>query len=361
MTAATSTYNTPPFVTQADSAGYRTCGAACLSMVYSALGKPVSGSAIWPKICKQNKAGILSSTTHLMVSHALSCGFAAVAVQARSPIQILRACLDSGIYAILNHRCQNGDSAGHYTTLVDMDDQNVILHDPFVGPARRVPHADLLNLWQPLSYGSEIAGNVIVCVSAVSQDPANCNLCKAAIPSDAECPECGTLVPLRPAAPLGCIDSRCLGRLWSFLCCPKCDHMWTFDVSERQRAQGPGLHPQGIELPTRSAESIDLTPLFAAFDKFCDHIREIPGAETHTRIRQQLDFIRASKEKLKQAQVEMGAFHAMRRQQSETKLQEAQRRLELHKQKMKDLGTPGPPLDANELGRALLQELGFTS
>ncbi len=86
----------------------RTCGAECLTMVYRSLGKEVKQEEIWPAISKPNRFGVVSSTTHLMCQDALNRGFAAVAFQARHPLQVLRICHNLGIHAILNHPSSPG-------------------------------------------------------------------------------------------------------------------------------------------------------------------------------------------------------------------------------------------------------------
>jgi ABC-type bacteriocin/lantibiotic exporter with double-glycine peptidase domain len=134
---------------QHDLKSSRTCGAACLSMVYRSFGKKIAQDEIWPAIAKPNRFGSLSSTTHLMTRDALKRGIAAVAIQARSPLQALKGCRDKGICAILNHRLSDDVATGHYSVLIDLDDRNVVLHDPLYGPARRLLHSELLQIWKP--------------------------------------------------------------------------------------------------------------------------------------------------------------------------------------------------------------------
>lgn len=149
-----------PYEKQYDLKSSRTCGAACLSMVYRSFGKAIAQDEIWPAIAKPNRFGSLSSTTHLMAADAVSRGIAAIVIQARHPLQALRLCRDSGVRAILNHRLRNHVAIGHYSVLVDIDETHVILHDPLYGPLRRASHAELLSLWQPRFPTCEIAGNV---------------------------------------------------------------------------------------------------------------------------------------------------------------------------------------------------------
>src|ERR1039458_7519142 len=73
---------------------------------------------------------------------------------------------ESGIRAILNHRPSADSTAGHYTVLVEVEAQDVVLHDPYYGPSRRVSHAELLELWQPGFSNSEIAGYILIAIAA---------------------------------------------------------------------------------------------------------------------------------------------------------------------------------------------------
>jgi len=133
-----------------------------------------------------------------MARDALSRGFSAVAVQARHPLQVLRLCRDAGIRAILNHRLKRETPTGHYSVLVDIDDKNVVLHDPLNGPSRHLSHAELLELWQPHFSNSEIAGNGLIGVATRPPAISGCRLCHTPIPSSVECPKCKQPVSLEP-------------------------------------------------------------------------------------------------------------------------------------------------------------------
>ena len=203
----------------------RGCGAACLSMIYRSFGKEVPQDEIWPAIAKQNPAGSIASTTHLMAADALSRGLAAVAIQARHPLQALRLCQEAGIHVILNHRLHANSAAGHYTVMVDLDTYHVVLHDPSFGPSRRLTQAELLALWQPHFSNSEIVGNVLI---AIGEDPPQapaCRFCHTLTPPSINCPRCNKPIALRPSAVLGCVKRECIARMWSYICCPSCDFM----------------------------------------------------------------------------------------------------------------------------------------
>jgi hypothetical protein len=161
-------------------------------MVYRSLGKEVPQAQIWPAIAKPNRAGNLASTTHLMAQDALTRGFSAIAIQVRHPLQALRICRHYGVRAILNHRLQQDAPTGHYSVMVGLDEENVVLHDPYYGAARNVPHAKFLELWQRRFPNSEIVGNMLIGVAAQPAPTTVCQVCQTPIPSTAKCPKCPT-------------------------------------------------------------------------------------------------------------------------------------------------------------------------
>jgi len=359
-----------PFEMQSDPQTNRACGAACLSMVYRSFGKEVPQAKIWPAIAKENRLGSLASTTHLMAQDASSRGFRALAVQARHPLQALKLCRESGIRAILNHRLNRSVPTGHFTVLVDIDGKDVFLHDPFLGPSRRLSHAELLELWQPRFPNSEIVGNVLIGIADQPTLANSCWLCQSTIPATVECPNCKKPVALQPNTVLGCMNTDCVTRIWEYICCPFCDFTWTFSLQAGQS----GMHPFPLDPsitstsnsgstdaqgPSTAEHSPWMKPLFNEINKFCDHIRGIPGAAGHPDIKKQLDMIGINMERLVLAQAEMLTYQKMAQAQI-AEMQEASRlKKEIHRKKMEELNRPAPPLDGNALGHALLKNLGF--
>src|SRR5215467_10637735 len=200
-----------PYEGQSDLQTNRGCGAVCLSMVYGSFGKEVPQAEIWPAIAKQNRFGSLASTTHLMAQDASNRGFRAVAIQARHPLHVLRLCRAAGIRAILNPRVKRDSTAGHYTVLVDIDAKDVVVHDPLFGAARRLSHAELLELWLPQVPNSEIAGAVLIALAAPGPPAiAACEFCHTPMPLTVGCPRCGKPTGLQPGEALGCIREGCV-------------------------------------------------------------------------------------------------------------------------------------------------------
>ena len=293
---------TVPYDRQTDTQTRRDCGAACLSMVYRSLGKEVTTAEIWPKIAKKNNFGSIASTTHLMVKDAMSRDLAAVAFVTRHPLQTLRHCCESGTRAILNHRQTADSPAGHYTVLVDVDARDVVLHDPMSGPSRRVPHDELLELWQPRLPASEIPGYLLIAIADEPPAATACWLCHAPLPAAVACPRCKEPVGLQPAGALGCLDNSCVARMWHYLCCPACDYLWN-SASATPPATGAGdARAQAGAGASTQEEALNFSPLFAELDKFCNLILGMPAAANHPDIKRNLDALAARKEELKKAQ-----------------------------------------------------------
>jgi peptidase C39-like protein len=352
---------TMPYERQSEPETARMCGAACLNMVYRSFGKGIPQSQIWPSIAKPNRAGQLASTTHLMARDALTRGFAAIAIQVRHPLQALRICRHFGIRVILNHRLKPDASTGHYSVLVDLNEKNVVLHDPYYGPAQTMPHAQLLELWEKRFSNSETAGHMLIGITAQPFSLAACQLCQTPIPSVVPCPKCARQVFLQPSVLLGCLNNACPGRMWNYICCPACDYTWTFTVKlpaahHQSEASNPAPSPKSIE---PAVPEWDLTPLFTKLDEFRNHILSFPEAAAHPEIKKQLDFLASTKETLILGLAEQAAHRKAHQEQRAEVERTARQKAETHDKKMKELKTPSPPLDGNALGQALLQSLGL--
>jgi Papain-like cysteine protease AvrRpt2 len=343
-----------PYEAQTDPQTNRGCGAASLSMVYKSFGKEIPQAQIWPLIAKPNRFGSVASTTNLMALHAIGQGLSAVVIQARHPIQVLRLCRDAGVRAILNHRLKANLAAGHYSVLLDVDDKDVILHDPYHGAAHRVPHAELIDLWRPSAPVSEIVGNILI---GIAENPAAlpaCVFCHTAIPAQVNCPKCAKPVVLSPPAVLGCIRDGCIARMWNFVCCTACDSL--FDETGKSVDPFPAASstPKStFPLPP------DLDPVLEQIEKFCAKVMSRPRVAENKDVRAQIEFIRAQAEKLKPAQAEELAAIKAFADKLTAFAAASQEKVQANKQRVADLNTPLPPLDGNALGAALLKNLGF--
>ena len=346
-----------PYESQSRMDPKRGCGAACLSMVYRSFGKEVSQEEIWPAISKPNRFRQVSSTTHLMTKDALSRGFHAVALQARHPMQALRLCLVSGTRAILNHRVSRESGAGHYSVLVGIDAKEVILHGPVLGAARRLPPAELLDLWLPQTPDSETAGAVLIAVGPANSNPGpQCEFCHTAMPAAAVCPQCHKPTLLRPAAVLGCLRDGCIARMWNWVCCPACDHPFTVIDDNPRPTEDASPKPANTASPTTE---LDLSPVFNQVEKFVQHILTIPGAADHPDIKKQIEVMEQYKVKLKETHARESAARAATMAGLTAMQEEYQQRMEGHRNRKEPEKPPPLRLDGNALGHALLKKLGF--
>lgn len=355
-----------PYDKQIDSQASRTCGAASLRMVYRSLGRDIPQHEIWPAISKLGPLGGPASTTHLIAQDAVNRGFHAVAIQARHPLQVLRLCREWGIRAILNHSLERGSPAGHYSVLVDLDDRYVLLHDPLFGPARRLTHAELLALWRPQVPNSEILGNVLIPISGAVPEKPECEFCHTALPRKVSCPKCKRPVGLQPGAILGCMREGCVARMWNYLCCPACDCMWTFSLQPSDRCLDSSTTPNGVSAEPPEADESDADPwklerFSGELDKFLAFVATLPNMADHPELKRQLDFIAGSKERLKLAQAEELARIKAKHEKLDAQREAMRQKQEARRKQLEESSKPLPPLDAGELARALLRNLGLTA
>ena len=199
------------------------CGAAALAMVYRSLDLSCSQREVWGEIAQPDRDGRLAAKTHLLARDAVRRGLAAVVLEAADPWPILGRAAATETRVILNHRLEAESSSGHYTVLVDVDEEHVTLHDPRLGPFRRIGRAEFLELWLPGSDPSEIVGHVLIGIETSSELRRDCPVCGTAVPRTAICAGCGATIRLRPVAVLGCVRADCSNRIWRRVFCPECD------------------------------------------------------------------------------------------------------------------------------------------
>jgi hypothetical protein len=211
------------FEKQEDAPGRRMCGAAALCMVYRSFGADVKQQEVWPTVSRPNSGGEGRAHSYLLGADALKRGYAALTLQARDPWRALELAAANGLRTIVNHRLSLTSGAGHFTVVVAVEEDAVVVHDPQVGPHRRISRAEFLKLWQADRWRSEVTGNVLVAFAAAPGSPCLCRICGASCPWSTLCAACGKTIPLQPAAVLGCIATSCGARVWEQIYCPSCD------------------------------------------------------------------------------------------------------------------------------------------
>jgi len=200
----------------------RSCGAAVLCMVYRSFARACTQSEIWERIAQPGPWGVPRTNTKRLGADLRDQGLNALILQARQPWQILRQCAAHGIRVILNHLLRSDSPIGHYSVVVAVQDEHLVLHDPAGEAERQLARTELLELWEPSAGRSEIAGHVLVAVCAAPQE-GTCTLCETPTPAFVPCPRCREAIVLQPVAALGCVAPRCPARLWERLFCPQCD------------------------------------------------------------------------------------------------------------------------------------------
>lgn len=198
----------------------RGCGAASLAMACRAFGRDVAQADVWAAIARANPRGIAEARSFELAAHAIALGLAAATIRARDPWAALSACARGPALAIVNHRPTPGRRDGHFSVLLDVEPDAVVLHDPRVGPFRRVPRREFLAMWSPDGPRSEIVGHVLVAIAPRSDLASDCPDCLGPVPATLPCPSCRFEIP---TAPLACSTSGCPGRFWDRLYCPGCD------------------------------------------------------------------------------------------------------------------------------------------
>lgn len=218
------TLETIPYEAQVDvETSRRMCGAAALAMVYRSFGKEVTQEELFPKITGRSLRGAIHAKTYLLCRDALGNGFLGLVVSAREPWKLLQNAKRPGTRTIVNHRIAEDSPAGHYSVVVDVDEDGIVLHDPRLGPERRVARDAFLRLWQPHGPRSEIAGYTAVVVTSNPMALHSCPNCSTMVPMAATCEQCKKVIPIHPGLVLGCALPGCGERTWAKLFCPYCD------------------------------------------------------------------------------------------------------------------------------------------
>ena len=200
------------------------CGAAALAMVYRSLGLIESQELIWRCIESGSTRGTL---TIALARHALDRALLASVVQVSDPWMLLERCGEQNVRVIVSHRLESGRRGGHFSVLTALDEDAVMLHDPFLGP-RRLLRNDFLELWQAARPGATIAGSIVLTIGVEHPVLAwACPLCDRNGMETVRCASCGGAFAIGPMAILGCLRQGCPMRSWERLHCPYCDHAWS--------------------------------------------------------------------------------------------------------------------------------------
>jgi hypothetical protein len=334
-----------PYERQSDPLSNRMCGAAALCMVYRSFGFSASQAELAPKLRGPGESPGSAARSYLLAQDALARGLGAVVLRLRDPLRSLRQCQGRAIRLILNHRLHLESPSGHFTVLVKAGEREVIVHDPQYGANTSILLTDLVELWRPQGGVSEISGNVLIALANGRTPTAPCPQCRKALPESLGCPVCGKAVPLHPAAVLGCMDASCSGRAWEIIFCPYCD-------ASLVEAPGPGLRSQLARKPAgKDDDPMKLKGLNEELDKFIAMLQKASKGPHAAYLQKQITTIRKYQADLIELQKPEAAQRQAKAAPPPTPSPEPVPPPE-------PSGTnPRPPVDWNELGRKLVEEI----
>jgi hypothetical protein len=354
-----------PYERQTDPTSNRMCGAAALCMVYRSFGITASQVELAPKLTGPKASGNSAARTYLMAQDALARGLGAVVFRAKDPLGTLKACQDRPVRLVLNHRMNLESPRGHFSVLVRVADEHVVVHDPQIGPSTRILATDLLKLWRPLGGASEITGNVLAAFGKDRQAADPCPKCETVVPETITCPGCRKPILLQPAAVLGCMNATCPERTWAALFCPYCDS--TVVDASGKTAEAPGETPAapstGATPSTGKPGEIDDDPLkIKSLSQEIDKFVAVIMAGTNCQPSPYLQSLLTTIGKYQGQMLELQKKEAaqIRAKAAEPPKAPAPARQPAAVPPPPPAQPPErPPVDWNELGRQLLVELGL--
>jgi hypothetical protein len=199
------------------------CGAAALAMVYRSLGREATQDEIWEKVGRKRATGQWDSRTYLLCQDAIRRGLVGLIIQAQPPgWKVLEACQRHQLRVILHHRVKPHSTQRHFSVLLDLDDESIVLHDPLNGPEQRHGRAAFLELWGASGPGQQPGSMLVALADPAGLTAYQCPTCNQPTLTPT-CGGCDQPLRLEPAAALGCADRACAAALWSRIHCPSCD------------------------------------------------------------------------------------------------------------------------------------------
>src|SRR5262249_11920064 len=284
-----------------------------------------------------------SARSYLLAQDALSRGLSAVVFRVRDPLTNLRRSRHPSVRLILNHRLHSESPSGHFTVLVQIGEQEVIVHDPQRGPNVRLSLTGVAELWRPMGGTSEVTGNVLVAVARGRTSSTPCPRCGNTFPDVLVCPGCRKAFPVQPTAVLGCRDAACPERRWEVLFCPHCDTGMA-EVGASSSLTG--------EPPEAQSDPLRLNELGHALDTFIAVLIRVSDGNLPVALQNHITTIQ-------RCQAQMLAF-----QKSEAADRKSTVGAPVAQPPEPDpLSNPSAataPVDWNELSRTLIREIGWT-
>lgn len=201
----------------------RMCGASCAVMILRSYKKHVDRNKIWKSLKQPDTKGGEFIKTYRLVDYFLNRKLVSLAVRVKDPIKALDLCVEKNVNAILVCRANKESAEGHFMTLVDSDENNVVVHDPELGPRRVIEKTVLRDLFEPDSVKPETTPRMIILISDSHDHSASCANGHKKYSVPCENPRCGFEIPLGFYDALGCPIPSCSTSNVENIICPKCD------------------------------------------------------------------------------------------------------------------------------------------
>lgn len=191
----------------------RACGAIALVDVLTRLGVKTDIRSVWPHVAMPDPFGTWSAKSYRLARQARDLGFRAGVLQCHRERawDALVRCARLGVAVIINHQAMAARHEGHFSTLVSISEEVIVLDDPILRSQIQIPRKHFLNHWSP---NDEITGHVLIAIGGRSKINST--------GSAPQCPRCKTALSLQPSELFTAQDWNHDG-LWDRFFCVECD------------------------------------------------------------------------------------------------------------------------------------------
>jgi len=213
----------PPFISfEAQPRSSRRCGAACVAMVLRSFKKMAKQGPIWAQLREAGPLGKQHIRSISVARYLTMRKLVTTVIRVKDVPKAVRTIAATELRTILVHHREAGSNEGHFTVLLSATDDDVVVHDPFVGPSRRIRFAELEQLMTPSAAGDEISPRIFITVSEHAAHGL-CHRCATPLPTMIKCRECGLENAVADPSCLGCVEAACEERLFECVICQHCD------------------------------------------------------------------------------------------------------------------------------------------
>lgn len=143
------------------------CGASCLEMAYTYLGRKMSQHDIWPEIRSfEPITNRDNCRTYLMGKHAQKQGFKSLVVSCNKPLELIECCLSEEIVPIVLCHTDPTSKYGHYCVVTGISYKGVTVNDPLDPPTKANKLIKIMDFILSLRSGGEVSiGQTMLLIS----------------------------------------------------------------------------------------------------------------------------------------------------------------------------------------------------